>query len=139
MNDHIPDATKMISETPRMDASAHDDGAIWETGCDIERELNAANIEIEEKRKDIVYLATEKAKSENYVTELESRLRALWDKYDGDRKHYMDRIKRLEEALEGTVKWIVHLADSGDAGFWNPEEQSVIIAARAALKKEDKL
>jgi hypothetical protein len=26
-----------------MDASAHDDGAIWQTGCDIERELNAAN------------------------------------------------------------------------------------------------
>jgi hypothetical protein len=51
-----------------------------------------------------------------------------------------DRIKRLEEALEGTVKWIVHLADSGDAGFWNPEEQSVIIAARAALQaKEAKL
>jgi hypothetical protein len=25
-----------------MDASAYDDGAIWETGCDIERELNRA-------------------------------------------------------------------------------------------------
>ena len=32
-----------MSNTPRMDASAHDDGAIWQTGCDIERELNAAN------------------------------------------------------------------------------------------------
>ena len=50
-----------------------------------------------------------------------------------------DRIKRLEEALEGTVRWIVDLANSGDAGFWNPEEQSAIIAARAALKKEAKL
>ena len=51
-----------------------------------------------------------------------------------------DRIKRLEEVLEGTVKWIVDLADSGDAGFWNPDEQSVIIAARAALEaKEVKL
>ena len=49
------------------------------------------------------------------------------------------RIKRLEEALEGTVKWIVHLADSGDAGFWDVDEQHEIIAARAALKKEDKL
>ena len=48
-----------------------------------------------------------------------------------------DRIKRLEEALEGTVKWIVHLADSGDAGFWNPEEQSVIIEARAALQAKE--
>ena len=76
---------------------------------------------------------------EEYVTELENRLRALWDKYDGDRKHYMDRIKRLEDALEGTVKWIVHLADSGDAGFWDVDEQHDIIAARAALKKEDKL
>ena len=39
---HIGDTNKMV-DTPRMDASAHDDGAIWETGCDIERELNAAN------------------------------------------------------------------------------------------------
>ena len=74
---------------------------------------------------------------EEYVTELENRLRALWDKYDGDRKHYMDRIKRLEEALEGTVKCFVDLADSGDAGFWNPDEQSVIIAARAALEAKE--
>jgi uncharacterized protein Yka (UPF0111/DUF47 family) len=40
---------------------------------------------------------------EEYVTELENRLRALWDKYDGDRKHYMDRIKRLEEAGDAMV------------------------------------
>lgn len=38
------------------------------------------------------------ADSRQHVTELENRLRALWDKYDGDRKHYMDRIKRLEDA-----------------------------------------
>ena len=40
---HIGNANKMVSETPRMDASSHDDGAIWQTGCDIERELNAAH------------------------------------------------------------------------------------------------
>jgi hypothetical protein len=40
---HLGDTNKMVSATPRMDASAHDDGAIWQTGCDIERELNAAN------------------------------------------------------------------------------------------------
>jgi hypothetical protein len=97
-----------MSDTPRMDASAYeDDGAIWQTGCDIERELNAAN-QIAKKYEDRYFAAN-------------------------------DRIKRLEEALEGTVKWIVDLANSGDAGFWNPEEQSAIIAARAALKKEDKL
>ena len=48
------------------------------------------------------------------------------------------RIKRLEEALESTVTWIVDLADSGDAGFWDVEKHSEIIAARAALKKEAK-
>ena len=52
----------------------------------------------------------------------------------------IDRIKRLEEALEGSLKWIVDLANSGDIGFYNIEEDSEIIAARAALKaKEAKL
>ena len=37
----------------------------------IVRELNRLNIEIEEKRKDVVWLATEKAKLENYVMRLE--------------------------------------------------------------------
>jgi len=35
---------------------------------------------------------------EKYVTELENRLRALWDKLEGERKHYMEQIRRLEEA-----------------------------------------
>ena len=43
MSNHLGEANKMVSRNPRMDASAHDDGAIWQTGCDIERELNAAN------------------------------------------------------------------------------------------------
>lgn len=34
---------------------------------------------------------------EKYISQLESRLRALWDKYDRERAHYIDRIKRLEE------------------------------------------
>ena len=71
---HLGDTNKMVSETPRMDASAHDDGAIWQTGCDIERKLNAANAEIEEKRKDVVWLATEKAKLEERIKRLEDRI-----------------------------------------------------------------
>ena len=66
-----------MSNTPRMDASAHDDGAIWQTGCDIERELNAANAEIEEKRKDVVWLATEKAKLENRIKRMEEENDAM--------------------------------------------------------------
>ena len=49
----------------------HMTGDVWRVGCDIELELNAANVEIEEKRKDVVWLATEKAKLENYVMRLE--------------------------------------------------------------------
>ena len=38
------------------------------------------------------------ADSRQHITELENRLRALWDKLEGERKYYEDRIKRLEEA-----------------------------------------
>ena len=75
-----------MSYTPRMKAAQmaameHGTGDVWRVGCDIEHELNAANDEIDEKRKDIVYLATEKAKLE-------------------------ERIKRLEEAGDGMRIWI---------------------------------
>ena len=48
MNDHIPDPTKMISDTPRMQSALldHPDAGfakIWQVGCDIERELTTAN------------------------------------------------------------------------------------------------
>ena len=49
--------------------------------------------------KSIGAMAKENEDLKQHITQLENRLRALWDKYDGDRKHYMDRIKRLEEAL----------------------------------------
>ena len=123
-----------MSDTPRMKAAnmaamEHCTGDVWRVGCDLERELNAATSEIEERRKDIVWLATEKAKSENYVTELENRLRALWDKYDGDRKHYMDRIKRMEEAGDAMEKYI---HDQTNTRF-------IICAIRWREAKEDKL
>ncbi len=41
--------------------------------------------------------ATKIRELQSYVTQLENRLRALWDKLEGERKHYMNRIKRLEE------------------------------------------
>jgi predicted nucleic acid-binding Zn-ribbon protein len=64
----------------QMAAMEHSTGDVWRVGCDIERELNAANAEIEEKRKDVVWLATEKAKLE-------------------------ERIKRLEEAGDEMERW----------------------------------
>ena len=95
---HLGDTNKMVRDTPRMDASAHDDGAIWETGCDIERELNAANVEIEEKRKDVVWLATEKA-------ELEERIKRLEE--GGDKailnSYLPDRLAVWKEAKEAKL------------------------------------
>jgi hypothetical protein len=35
---------------------------------------------------------------QEYVTELENRLRALWDKIEGERKFYDERIRELEIA-----------------------------------------
>jgi hypothetical protein len=62
----------MISDTPRMKAAQmaameHMTGDVYRVGCDIEQQLNAANVELEEKRKDIVWLATEKAKLEDRI------------------------------------------------------------------------
>ena len=37
---------------------------------------------------------------QEYVTQLENRLRALWDKLEGERKHYMERIVELEKENE---------------------------------------
>ena len=65
-----------MSDTPRMKAAQmaameHMTGDVYRVGCDIEQQLNAANVEIDEKRKDIVYLATKKAKLEERLQRLE--------------------------------------------------------------------
>ena len=65
-----------MSDTPRMKAAQmaameHMTGDVYRVGCDIEQQLNAANVEMDEKRKDIVYLATEKAKLEERLQRLE--------------------------------------------------------------------
>jgi len=36
---------------------------------------------------------------EKYVTELENRLRALWDKLEGERKYYMEHLQLNEELI----------------------------------------
>ena len=69
---HLGNTNKMVSDTPRTDEAQFGTGRVSVSFArQLERELNAASVEIEEKRKDIVYLATEKAKLENYVMRLE--------------------------------------------------------------------
>ena len=44
MNDHIPDPTKMIKNTPRTDEAQFGTGRVSVNfACQLERELNAAN------------------------------------------------------------------------------------------------
>lgn len=66
-----------MSDTPRTDKESFFPHDSKYKVCDadfariLERELNAANVEIEEKRKDVVWLATEKAKLEDRIKRLE--------------------------------------------------------------------
>lgn len=42
-------------------------------------------------------------------------------------------IARLRAALQTTLDKWVDMANSGDCGFWDPEDEPHVIAARAAL------
>jgi chromosome segregation ATPase len=87
-----------MSDTPRTDgcleAILDAYGYVHQGNCpqrwvdhsrQLERELNAANAEIEEKRKDVVWLATEKAKLENRINRLEETGDALMEIVEGAR------------------------------------------------------
>lgn len=81
MNDHIPDPTKMISDTPRMHSAlmdAPDAGFanIWRVGCDIERELNTANDRI----KRLEEACGEMVSEEDTYIRLQTWLKAKEDK-----------------------------------------------------------
>ena len=39
------------------------------------------------------------ADSRQHITQLENRLRALWDKLEGERKYYMEQINRTESFI----------------------------------------
>lgn len=83
-------------------------------------------------------MSIEELKRENEI--LKDALCMEQDRLSHARHHIQntqDRIKRLEDALNGTVKWIVDLAESGDAGFWDADTFPEVIAARAALNTKE--
>ena len=83
-------------------------------------------------------MSIEELKRENEI--LKDALCMEQDRLSHARHHIQntqERIKRLEEALNGTVKWIVDLAESGDAGFWDADTFPEVIAARAALNTKE--
>jgi septal ring factor EnvC (AmiA/AmiB activator) len=98
----------------------------------LERELNAANVEIEEKRKDVVYLATEKAKLEERIKRLEAELEQTKQDRNAIAKntreplllqldHANERIKRLEEAGD---RMRLFCADPDDCFAWDKAKEA---------------
>jgi len=90
MSDHIPDVTKMISDTPRMQSALldHPDAGfaiVWSVGCDIERELNAANSIIRQQQ----LLNEENLRLQYRIKRLEEALEAVTDKIDNAWGIYM--------------------------------------------------
>ncbi len=92
MNDHIPDATKMISDTPRTDAviarDTGDSGLIAELAREarsMERELNAANAIIRQQQ----LLDEENLRLKDRIKRLDETLEAVTDKIDNAWGIYM--------------------------------------------------
>ncbi len=75
--------------------------------------------------KSIGDMAKENEDLKQHVTELENRLRALWDKYDGDCKHYMERIQRVEEAGD-KMFWTLDAEETGSVGkeMWRKAKEA---------------
>ena len=127
MNDHIPDVTKMISDTLRMKAAQmtaieHMTGDVYRVGCDIEQQLNAANVEIEEKRKDVVWLATEKAKLADRIKRLEeenNELRAEEARLLNTNGELERRVKRLIDAGDAMFPWSERVGQE----FWTKAKE----------------
>ena len=91
MSDHIPDLTKMISDTPRMHSAlmdAPDAGFanIWRVGCDIERELTESNQIIRQQQ----LLDEENLRLKERIKRLDETLEAVTDKIDNAWGIYME-------------------------------------------------
>jgi archaellum component FlaC len=89
VNDHIPDATKMISDTPRTDAGLEYDDTTVDDVKDfartIERELNAANAIIRQQQ----LLDEENLRLKDRIKRLDETLEAVTDKIDNAWGIYM--------------------------------------------------
>ena len=121
MNDHIGEANEM-SDTPISDSTAHNVAELGMLCRKLERQLNTANDEIDEKRKDVVWLATEKAKLENRIERLEEEnngLRAEEARFLNTNGELERRIKRLIDAGDAMFPWTERVGQE----FWNKAKE----------------
>ena len=91
MIDHIPDATKMMQDTPRTDCAWKPDGGDGYPTVDVdvarqlERELNAANAIIRQQQ----LLDEENLRLQQRIKRLDETLEGVTDKLDGAWGIYM--------------------------------------------------
>lgn len=71
------------------------------------------------------------------MTDIVERIRFLAsgqdDLHSVELENAAAEIEKLRDALYGLLEHYTALANSGDAGFWDCEKESVVIAARTAL------
>jgi hypothetical protein len=155
MSDHIPDVTKMISDTPRTESFK-----CYDSGCDdplhawgafsaeLELELNAANSKIEllmSANADVARIADERDAAEN-------RIRLLIAERDTARRQADQNWKLREEFLDllgtedvergvavvrGLQERIKRLEQAGDALFENSTPSRWDLPAAADRKLVD--
>ena len=73
------------------------------------------------------------ADSRQYVTELENRLRALWDKLEGERKSYMEHLQLNEELVSEIERENERLKEQ------NKRQNEAIDSLREMYAKDGKL
>ena len=90
-----------MSDTTISDSTPHNVAELGMLCRRLERQINAANVEMDEKRKDIVYLATEKAKLEERIKRLEEAGNDLHDGWRGNRNNkdkYFEAWRKAKES-----------------------------------------
>jgi predicted Ser/Thr protein kinase len=85
VSDHIPDVTKMISDTPISDSTPHNVGDLGMLCRRLERELNAANSIIRQQQ----LLDEENLRLKERIKRLDETLEGVTDKLDGAWGIYM--------------------------------------------------
>ena len=106
MNDHIPDLTKMIGDTPRTDAAYFKPHAtMYDLAGEmkrIERELTAANERIKRLEEEFNELRSDEARLLNSNGELERRIKRLLEA--GDKMANSTDVREYSVAIQNWTK-----------------------------------
>ena len=142
-----------MSNTPRMKAAQmaameHGTGDVWRVGCDIERELNEANLEVERLTQKVVDLS-EGAKEQNQrirqlIAERDTaRLQAdqkVSLRYEFCQMLGTDELKEGVDVVKAMKARITHLEDRIERAskrfFFDGSDRQTAVAMLAILEEE---